>query len=346
MIEREKLEQSVIDMFKINLGVKRGESLLVLTDIPSPEEWIQKDVTEIIKMVETSLLAKEVAEIAAQRFPHCSVEFSTYPSLGRPGAELPEDVEKKMKESDVVIALTTYSLTHTEARENACRAGSRIASMPGFSPEMFYPGGVMSVDYTKMRKESKKIARAIAQSDNAVIHSPAGTDLRLSIKGRDPISSLGDLRQKGAGGNLPGGEVYVAPVEGTTHGKIVIEKRWYSNLSEDMVLMFEQGRVSEVIGGGTVGDHYRTLLACERDEEPYVSRRNCAELGIGLNPKAKRPDNLLEAEKIRGTVHIAVGDNSHFGGKTTADVHHDFVIFSPTLKLDDKPILKNGEMAI
>ena len=37
--------------------------------------------------------------------------------------------------------------------------------------------------------------------------------------------------------------------------------------------------------------------------------RNMAELGIGTNDKASRPDNVLEAEKILGTIHMALGDN-------------------------------------
>jgi leucyl aminopeptidase (aminopeptidase T) len=207
MIERGKIEETVVEMLKTNLALKGGETLLVLTDVPSAQDWTSRDTREITKMMETSLLAKEVAAIAKEWYADSPTEFYPYPALGRSGAELPKEIEEKMIASDVVIAITTYSLTHTEARENACRAGSRIASMPGFSPEMFYAGGVMSVDYAKMREESKRIAEAISRSDKAVIHSPGGTDIELTIKGREPVSSLGDLSQKGTAGNLPGGEV-------------------------------------------------------------------------------------------------------------------------------------------
>lgn len=346
MVKRERIEHSVLDMLTVNMGLKSGETLLVLNDLPSARDWKDKDSKEIAKMVETSLLAKEVAEIAKQNYPTCPVEFYAYPSVGKSGAEPPGEVAKKMMESNVVIAITTYSLTHTEAREKASRAGSRIASMPGFSPQMFYPGGVMSVDYQRMSEESEKIAPLIAKTDEVVIHSLGGTELKLSIRGREPISSLGELSNKGAWGNLPGGEVYVAPLEGTANGKIVIEKTRYRTISQDMVLVFKNGEVTELVGGGMVGDHYRAILACEKAEEPYLSRRNCSELGIGLNPNARRPDNLLESEKIRGTVHIAIGDNSHFGGKVKADIHHDFVIFRPTLEFDGKAIIKSGKIVI
>lgn len=346
MIRREKIEEGVHTMLSMNMGLKEGETLLVITDVPILSDWTEKRTHELAKMVQTTLLAKEVFEIAKQNYPTCSVEFYAYPSVGKSGAEPPEEVVKRMLDSRVVIAITTCSLTHTEAREKASKAGSRIASMPGFTPEMFYPGGVMSVDYKRMREESRALVRLIASTDGVVIHSPGGTDLKLSIRGREPRSSLGELSEEGAWGNLPGGEVYVAPLEGTASGSIVVEKARYPTLSEDMVLTFQNGQVTEVAGGGQMGDHYRALLDCDKMEEPYLSRRNCAELGIGLNPNAKRPDNLLEAEKIRGTVHLAIGDNSHFGGKVKADMHQDFVIFKPTLEFDGKPIIKNGRLFV
>jgi leucyl aminopeptidase (aminopeptidase T) len=113
-----------------------------------------------------------------------------------------------------------------------------------------------------------------------------------------------------------------------------------------MTLVFRDGQVTEVIGGGKVGDEFREMLACGKNEEPYLSRRNCAEQGIGMNPNARHPDNILEAEKIRGTVHIAIGDSSHMGGKVTADLHQDFVVPRPTLKFDGQAVIKGGKILI
>ena len=56
-----------------------------------------------------------------------------------------------------------------------------------------------------------------------------------------------------------------------------------------------------------------------------------AELGIGTNDRATRPDNILEAEKILGTIHIALGDNSGFGGTVSTPYHEDYVFYQPTL---------------
>jgi len=346
MVEREKVEQGVLNMLKVNMGVKSGEKLLVVTDVPTTEEWVKKGSKELAEIVERSLLAKMVSEIAGEKFPECNVQFYAYPSVGRHGSEPGKDVEQKMKGADVAIAITSYSLSHTEARENATKSGTRIASMPMFLPEMFYPGGPMATDFTKVHEECQRIAKLVDQAREVTVTSPGGTELKFSLEGRKGLIDDGIFTEKGAFGNLPSGEVFSVPLEGTTNGNLVVEKGWYTNLEEDMTFVFQDGQVIEVIGGGRVGGGFREMLACGKDEQPYLSRRNCAELGIGMNPNARRPDNVLEAEKIRETIHIAIGDSSHMGGKVTADLHQDFVIPKPTLEFDGKTILKDGKIIV
>ena len=75
----------------------------------------------------------------------------------------------------------------------------------------------------------------------------------------------------------------------------------------------------------------------ERKENRIV-----AELGIGTNEKALLCGNTLEDEKVYGTVHIAFGTNTSFGGLNKADCHLDGIILKPTLYLDDKLIIKEG----
>jgi len=344
MIDKEKIKQPVVNMFKVNMGLKAGERVLVVTDIPTMDDWRKKTTEQLADLVQRTLLAKAVSEIAAESFPECPVEFYAYPSVGRHGTEPGAEVAEKLKTADVLTAITSYSLTHTKAREEATKAGVRIASMPLFLIDMFYPGGPMAADYTKVKEETEKLAGLITDAKKVTIKTPTGTDIKFSLKGRSGRVDAGMFTTKGAWGNLPSGEAYTAPLEGTAEGKVVVEKGWYAGLTENMNLVFRNGEVVKVIGGGKVGDEYRELLKPGVDEEPYKSRRNFAELGIGTNPNARRPDNVLEAEKIKGTVHVAVGDNSHMGGKVTADLHQDFVLPKPDLYIDGKPIMKSGKI--
>ena len=343
MIDKEKIKQGVVKMFKVNMGLKAGEKVLVVTDVPTMDDW-KKTTEQLTDFVQRTLLAKAVSEIASESFPECLVEFYTYPSVGRSGIEPGAEVAEKLKTADVLIAITTYSLSHTEAREGATKAGVRVASMPGFLVDMFYPEGPMDADYTKIKEETEKLATLITDAREVIVKTSAGTDLKFSLKGRTSSVDTGIYTQRGAWGNLPSGEAYIAPLEGTAEGRVVVEKDWCAGLTENMTLIFRGGEVVEVLGGGKVGDEHRELLKPGVDEEPYKSRRNLAELGIGTNPYARRTDNVLEAEKIKGTIHIAVGDNAHIGGKVTTDLHEDFVLPKPDLYIDGRTIMKNGKI--
>ena len=346
MIDKKKIMKGVVNMLNVNMALKDGEKLLVVTDVPTLDEWKIQGICKVEEITRRAILAKTVTEIAAEEFHGSSVEFVAYASVGRDGVNVGREMEEKMKAANVVLAITTYSLSHTDARENANKAGTRIASMPLFLPEMFYAKGPMSADYRKIKKESRRIADLITESNEARIKSRAGTDLSLSLQGRKGQMDVGILTEKGTWGNLPAGEAYCTPLEGTTEGKAVVPKGWFTDLDESMVLTFKHGEVASIEGGGMVGEKFSKLLSLGNSNEPYRSRRNVAELGIGTNPYAKRPDNVLEAEKIRGTVHVAIGDNFHMGGAVKADMHEDFVIPSPTLMLDNKLVMKNGKMSI
>ncbi|NIN65865.1 MAG: aminopeptidase [Anaerolineae bacterium] len=343
---REKIEEGVLSMLRVNMGLKEGERLLVVTDPPDLSLWQDKSPAELTSQLERSMLARMVAEIAKESFPHSTVDFFPYPSVRMHGKEPGEALAEKLLQAEVIVAITNYSLSHTRARAKATEAGARIASMPGFVARMFHPDGPMAVDYHQVGADTERLAALITASESGVVHSPAGTDIRCSLAGRSGGVDSGLCSERAAWSNLPAGEAYVAPVEGTAEGVIVVQTGWYPHLTEEMVLHLEQGLVVRLEGGGKVGDEFRELLQLEREEETYRARRNLAELGIGTNPNARQPDNVLEAEKIKGTVHLAIGDNSHMGGTVTSDLHEDFVIPEPDLLLDGNLVIEGGEWRI
>ncbi len=343
-----RVKDSIISMFKVNLGLRNGESVLVLTDYPHSDFWRRLSIDGLRDAVDRALLARVVYEVGRREFPECRFEFHAYPMTGRSGAEPPPEVAELMRGFNVVVAITTYSISHTRAREEACRAGARIASMPGFTAEMFEPEGPMSADYMEIRRVSERIASWLRGRELVEVETDYGTKLRLSVKGRPWGIDDGLYLKPGDWGNLPAGEVYVAPIEGSAEGVLVVPKGWHPGLKEDMALHISKGLVVRVEGGGEVGDYYRELLGLKpfRDEEVFRARRNVAELGIGTNPRARRPDNVLEAEKIKGTIHVAVGDNSHLGGRVEADLHEDFLQPKPTVVVDGEELMVKGRLVI
>lgn len=343
MFDSEGIRPGVVNMMKVNMSLKDGERVLIVNDTPVQQDW-SAPYPGILEQVTRSLMARKMLDILREEFPGNRVEYLTYPSVGQNGAEPPDWVPEKLEDCDVLLLVTTYSLSHTRARERATRKGIRIASMPGIEAAMFAEGGPMAADYDAIRRESLELAELLTAARVARVTTPLGTDLTFSLKGRRGEADTGIMEKPGEWGNLPGGEAYIAPVEGTARGRLVVPKGWYGGLDQDMILEFCDGYVVSLSGGGAVGERFRQLLAIS--EEGYRHRRNCAELGIGTNPQASKPDNVLEAEKIKGTVHIAVGDSSHMGGTNESDIHEDFVLPEPTLYLDGRAVLEKGRRCL
>ena len=191
MIDKTQIQAGVLNMLAVNMGVKAGESILVVGDPPSFANWSSLGSEELERMLERSLLAKAVAEIAAARMPDNHVEFYAYPAVARSGAEPIAELGERMAAADVVIAITNRSLSHTDARQNACRAGARIASMPGFMVRMFEPQGPMNADYHEVERISLPVALRLTQAKQAVVRSTVGTDIRMSLAGREAIADTG-----------------------------------------------------------------------------------------------------------------------------------------------------------
>lgn len=342
--QKEKIIQGVVDMLRVNMGLRAQERLLVLSDVPRICDWQQASPSRLEAMIKRAMLARAVAEIAGEHFPTCSVSFLPFLSTGGHGTEPDEATARRMKEADVLVAMTSYSLSHTDAREGATKAGVRLASMPGFEAYMFEAGGPMAVDYRQVAADCKAFADLLTAAREVVVRTPGGTDLRFSLEGRsgeidDGLYGIDPERW----GNLPAGEAFAVPLEGSGEGKLVAQAGWYPHLQEDMIFYIEKGEVIDLQGGGAVGDHFRSLLKLGSDDPAAKARRNLAELGIGTNPNARKPDNVLEAEKIKGTVHVAIGDNIHMGGTVSADLHEDFVQPQPDLILDGKAVIVAGE---
>ncbi|ABL00874.1 conserved hypothetical protein [Pelobacter propionicus DSM 2379] len=225
--------------------------------------------------------------------------------------------------ADVIIAMSNNSTSHTRYRALANDTGARFASLPHFDPDMFH--GSMTVDWQALAARTARLAQAVNRADWLLVRTPNGTDMRISKRGRNAEGDDGLLIAPGSFGNLPAGEVYLAPLEGESSGVMVIEWGPTRKLEQPLCCTVERGVVIAMEGD----EQQRGMLEARFAEN--ATCRNIAELGIGTNDRASRPDNVLEAEKILGTIHIALGDNTGFGGTVSAPFHEDYVFYRPTL---------------
>jgi leucyl aminopeptidase (aminopeptidase T) len=336
----------IASRLRVALGVREHETLLVLADTPSSETWSTASTESLEEMSERALMARMVCEAIRMGSPHIAAAFTAFPDTGGDGREPPEDVAAAMSASDVALVLTTYSLSHTDARTTACARGARVVTMPGFDAAILRSDGPLTAPLDELTAGASSMSQRLTAANTARLSAPNGTELTFSLQGRGGVGEDGDYARPGAFGNLPAGEAYVAPVEGTAEGRLVVSAGWYPQLADKMVITIRSGRATDIEGGGKVGACLRSMVFPAAHDELPCSRSSVAELGIGVNPRASRPDNVLEAEKIKGTVHVALGDNAHIGGVNESDFHEDFVVPTPTLELDGVSIIVVGEWVV
>jgi leucyl aminopeptidase (aminopeptidase T) len=346
-------------LFETNMGITQGERVLVFSDTIRPDEAVPSSDRD--RRLRLNAAARAAAEFAGRVYGFSDfVEFPATPASGaEPPEELwdatfgrsimaglksegllakllakaaaPEEVDRARaivlaQQGDVVriiIALSNNSTSHTRYRALACAAGCRFASLPHFDPEMFHTS--MNVDWNALAARTARLVTAVNRAEWIRITTPNGTSMMICKLGRHAGGDDGLLTAPGSFGNLPAGEAYFAPLEGKSHGTMVIEWGPTHKLDEPVTVTVENGVVVQMTGN----DPHRARLETKFAE--HANCRNIAELGIGTNDKASRPDNVLEAEKILGTIHIALGDNSGFGGTVSAPFHEDYVFYQPTV---------------
>jgi leucyl aminopeptidase (aminopeptidase T) len=297
------------------MALKPGESFLVVADDA------KRELGEALWEAGRQLGAEAVLMVMSQR--------------EKSGQEPPAAVSEAMKRSDVVVCVTEHSLTHTRARKEAVANGARLATMPAITPDMFREGAI-TADYSQVKALTEKVAEMLSRAQTVRIEKE-GKALAFSIAGRSGIASTGVYVNPGESGNLPSGEAYVAPVEGTAEGQIVVDGSisGIGKIDSPLVLTIRQGRIVDAAGAEaerllrTLGDGDGRLLG---------------EFGIGTNDKARITGVVLEDEKVYGTIHVAFGSNNTFGGTIAAGVHIDLVVKEPDVYLDDRLIMKRGKL--
>jgi aminopeptidase len=253
------------------------------------------------------------------------------------GAEPPRTVAAAMAAVDVILAPTIQSLSHTAARKRASEAGVRCATLPGVTEEML--ARVMSADLEGLRRKGHAMADALDAASGAQITDANGTDLSLDLSDREAIPDAGELTEPGAFGNLPCGEGFISPANGS--GTLVVDGSLAGiGLAEKPVeLVIEGGHLTSARGGQ--GMAFMELLTMHGE---YGT--NIAELGIGTNEKAILTGEILEDEKILGSCHVAFGASAGIGGTVQVPVHLDCIIMKPTVELDGETIVRDGELLI
>ncbi len=311
---------SYIKALRDYMGLKKDETLLVIAD-----EYKREIGLELFEAGKTLCSEALFVEMKAREIN---------------GQEPPKQIADLMKSVDVVVCPTSKSLTHTKARIEACNLGVRVGTMPGITKEILER--CLSADYNEIIETSAKVHNILDKSSTIRVTSELGTDLTMSRVGRKVISSTGVLREKGMGGNLPSGEVYLAPLEGHSNGKLVVDGSiaGIGKVNELVTIDIKDGYAVSITGGEEATKLNDTLSKVGKEAF------SVAEFGFGTNYKAEIIGLILEDEKVLGTIHIAFGNNKSMGGNVDVPVHIDAIVTKPTVYFDDTMVMEKGKLLI
>lgn len=300
------------------MNVQPTEKVLVVTDSSK-------------RNVEAAILFEAAKTVADE------VTLLSFDGMTSNAQEPPEQIRAAMVGADVVFLVTSYSLSHTAARLDACRRGARIASMPGITKNMMMRA--LDIDYESLGKLSRRLARILSNGSRVTLTSPAGTRLQLTIAKRQGIADSGVFKKPGDFGNLPAGEAFIAPQESETNGVVVFDGAVANiELDKPISIQIRQGIIQTIMGGKAAKIFEQTIDAAGKQA------RIACEFGIGTNPAARLSPQILEAEKVYGTCHVAFGKNNTFGGVVDVLFHTDGLIKNPTLIVDGVTIVNQGRI--
>lgn len=308
-----------VNQLQQGMGLRPGERVLVIVDEP-------------LRAAGEALCATARALGAGRADLRVVPGAAGAPTL----AVVPSAFLRQVSEANVVLSLLSGLDLQREspmvrAGLAAFRAAGRGRWAAGACIDQTVLAEDLAVDCLAIAECTAATAARLAVARQVRLVTAAGTDLTFTVAGRPVHQDTGVLRDPGAYGNLPAGEAFVAPLEESAEGRVVVDLSLGDiPLDGPVTLTFRGGRAVAVAGGEAARELERRLGAPGDRPGAWT----LGEFGLGTNPGAGLRGRAPLDEKVLGTAHIALGSNTHFGGANRAETHYDCVISKPTVYVD------------
>ena len=220
--------------------------------------------------------------------------------IARGGANVTEDAdvapETNAAYNRAMEAVKRERLSKTWCLTQFPTAGH--AQLAGMSTEAYedFVWDAVSLDWEAQHAFQAELVSILDDAEEVRIRSGEDTDLTMRVAGNTALNDDGEA-------NLPGGEVFTAPVRDSVEGEVHFDLPLYryGREIEGVRLRFEDGEVVS-----HAAERNEDLLAGILDTDE--GSRYLGELGIGMNRQIDRfTYNMLFDEKMGDTVHMAVG---------------------------------------
>ncbi|MDL2230053.1 peptidase M17 [Treponema sp. OttesenSCG-928-L16] len=330
-----------------SLKVKNGEQVLIITNPDQEVSRISQAVYDaaleaggrpvlVYQPAKTQLdFAEELIIAAFAAKPEVVVSLSAE-KLGKDRKGIASPYEYEGDAWDHVFHLQMYG-------EKSCRS----FWSPGTTVESFIR--TVPIDYDLLKRRCAALKKVLDRAAALRVTAPGGTDVRFGLAGREAKSDNGDFSLGGRGGNLPAGETFISPENGSGRGVIAFDGSISLHdgdilIKEPIRCTVDGGFVRDISGAEEAAALLRTIELAEKNAREYEksgklpagsgevyarNARNIGEIGIGLNPEARVSGAMLEDEKAFRTCHFAIGLN--YDGDAPSLIHLDGLVTNPTI---------------
>ncbi|MCW4038230.1 MAG: aminopeptidase, partial [Candidatus Bathyarchaeota archaeon] len=277
---------------------------------------------------------------------------------------MPRHYLELVKASDVIISIRSNSNTKSLSNVDPKKISSRSKALKTLQEERLskrwcltqYPTvgyaqdaemslreyedfvySAVLIDWDEQIRTMQWLKEAMDETDEVRLIGEE-TDLTMSILGRNAVVG-------GPTHNVPGGEVFTAPIEDSAEGTIFFDLPAvvYGKAVEGVKLIFEKGEVVEYSAG-------RNEALLKSMIETDEGAKRLGELGIGTNMGIQKfTKNILFDEKIGGTIHLALGRAyKECGGVNESAIHWDMIKTMDVFKghrilFDGQELLRNRD---
>ena len=245
-----------------------------------------------------------------------------------------------MKQMSAILSFTGHPLVHSKALKHVCHNGCRVLCLFPVSEQCL--ARAVNTNFDFIDKKSRKFSDLFSIGRRIRLTTSAGTDLTIPIARHKGSANTGILGSPGMFCVLPSGEAHVTPDRRGTKGVLVVDGSIPSIgiLEKPIVIHIKEGYAYQITGGEPV-TRLRKIL------KPFGKQsRNIAEFGIGTNPNAILSGISIEDEKVLGTAHIALGNSKFEGGIQKGNIHLDLILQKPTVEIDKRVVVENGDLLV
>jgi leucyl aminopeptidase (aminopeptidase T) len=191
----------------------------------------------------------------------------------------------------------------------------------------------LAADLADIQSTAQRISSELQNHSALTVLSGKSHRLDLKIIGRTIWRGDGLLRDDLVV-NFPSGCVYVAPLEDSATGSVLIEQ-WQD--VEQLVLTFHEGKLCEAKANKNLS-RFTDLLETHAGDKDRISH-----IGIGINSALQIYTGQPAIDECRaGAVFVALGENRHLGGVNASTLNTDFVSRNASVVSGVAEVVRNG----